>query len=137
MYVSMCIYINNNSSNNNSNSNSMAILINLIFCNILKSKKKRECVVLNVEEPHIIVKGIIDSNYKHNPTKVKNTNYIFDCLVIIFFISLPPTKVVFVSFFNFHLDLVAFFETKKSTVELLLLLGLLNVEPSTNILKKD
>lgn len=135
MYVSMCIYINNNSNNN---SNSMTILINLIFCNILKSKKKRECVVLNVEEPHIIVKGIIDSNYKHNPTKVKNTNYIFDCLVIIFFISLPPTKVVFVSFFNFHLDLVAFFETKKkySTVELLLL-GLLNVEPSTKILKKD
>lgn len=43
MYVSMCIYINNNSSNNNSNSNSMAILINLIFCNILKSKKKRMC----------------------------------------------------------------------------------------------
>ena len=38
MYVSMCIYINNNSNNNNSNS--MAILINLIFCNILKSKKK-------------------------------------------------------------------------------------------------
>lgn len=135
MYVSMCIYINNNSNNN---SNSMTILINLIFCNILKSKKKRECVVLNVEEPHIIVKGIIDSNYKHNPTKVKNTNYIFDCLVIIFFISLHPTKVVFVSFFNFHLDLVAFFETKKkySTVELLLL-GLLNIEPSTNILKKD
>lgn len=95
-------------------------------------------MVLNVEEPHIIVEGIIDSNYKHNPTKVKNTNYIFDCLVIIFFISLPPTKVVFVSFFNFHLDLVAFFETKKkySTVELLLL-GLLNIEPSTNILKKD
>ena len=45
MYVSMCIYINNNSNNN---SNSMTILINLIFCNILKSK--RECVVLNVEE---------------------------------------------------------------------------------------
>lgn len=41
MYVSMCIYINNNSSNNNSNSNSMAILINLIFCNIPKSKKKK------------------------------------------------------------------------------------------------
>ena len=100
MYVSMCIYINNNSNNNNSNSNSMTILINLIFCNIPKSKK-RECVVLNVEEPHIIVKGIIDSNYKHNPTKVKNTNYIFDCLVIIFFISLPPTKVVFVSFLIF------------------------------------
>ena len=118
MYVSMCIYINNNSSNNNSKSNSMAILINLIFCNIPKSKKKkkRECVVLNVEEPHILVEGIIDSNYKHNPTKVKNTNYIFDCLVIIFFISLPPTKVVFVSFFNFHLDLVAFFETKKNIV---------------------
>lgn len=73
-------------------------------------------MVLNVEEPHIIVEGIIDSNYKHNPTKVKNTNYIFDCLVIIFFISLPPTKVVFVSFFNFYLDLVAFFETKKNIV---------------------
>ena len=40
MYVSMCIYINNNSNNN---SNSMTILINLIFCNILKSKKKRMC----------------------------------------------------------------------------------------------
>ena len=39
MYVSMCIYINNNS-NNNSNSNSMTILINLIFCNIPKSKKR-------------------------------------------------------------------------------------------------
>lgn len=115
MYVSMCIYINNNSNNNNSNS--MAILINLIFCNISKSKKKkRECVVLNVEEPHILVEGIIDSNYRHNPTKVKNTNYIFDCLVIIFFIFLYPTKVVFVSFFNFHLDLVAFFETKKNIV---------------------
>ena len=37
MYVSMCIYINNNSNNN---SNSMTILINLIFCNILKSKKR-------------------------------------------------------------------------------------------------
>ena len=49
----MCIYINNNSNNNNSNSNSMTILINLIFCNIPKSKKK-ENVVLNVEEPHII-----------------------------------------------------------------------------------
>lgn len=116
MYVSMCIYINNNSNNNNSNS--MAILINLIFFNISKSKKKkkRECVVLNVEEPHILVEGIIDSNYKHNPTKVNNTNYIFDCLVIIFFIFLYPTKVVFVSFFNFHLDLIAFFETKKNIV---------------------